>query len=82
MSAQANLAGLFYPSEEEMWSDLPWQPIPVHTVPKKLDKVRNFFLLTFEKNNVFKIFIVYYAALGSGIPVSEIKSGRQSIEKI
>ncbi|XP_014279966.1 prostatic acid phosphatase [Halyomorpha halys] len=39
MSAQANLAGLFYPSKEEMWSDLPWQPIPVHTVPKKLDKL-------------------------------------------
>ncbi|CAH1398940.1 unnamed protein product [Nezara viridula] len=39
MSAQANLAGLFYPRKEEMWSDLPWQPIPVHTVPKKLDKL-------------------------------------------
>lgn len=39
MSAQANLAGLFYPTQEEVWSELPWQPIPVHTVPKKLDKL-------------------------------------------
>lgn len=40
MSAQANLAGLFPPINEEKWSDeLPWQPIPVHTVPWKLDHV-------------------------------------------
>lgn len=40
MSAQANLAGLFPPSDEEKWSDeIPWQPIPVHTVPTELDHV-------------------------------------------
>lgn len=40
MSAQAMLAGLFYPSEEEKWNkDIPWQPIPVHTAPKKFDYI-------------------------------------------
>lgn len=40
MSAQANLAGLFFPTEDEKWSSkILWQPIPVHTVPKSLDYV-------------------------------------------
>lgn len=40
MSAQANLAGLFPPTNEEMWhNNIPWQPIPVHTVPRQLDTV-------------------------------------------
>lgn len=39
MSALANLAGMFYPTQKEIWSDLKWQPIPVHTVPQHLDKV-------------------------------------------
>lgn len=40
MSAQANLAGLFYPSQDERWDEqIAWQPIPVHTVPKHLDYV-------------------------------------------
>ncbi|PIO57015.1 histidine acid phosphatase, partial [Teladorsagia circumcincta] len=39
MSAQANMAGLFPPSKSEMWEDnLPWQPIPVHSVPRAMDK--------------------------------------------
>lgn len=38
MSAQANLAGLFVPSEEETFhKKLPWQPIPVHTIPIDFD---------------------------------------------
>ncbi|XP_014279965.1 prostatic acid phosphatase isoform X2 [Halyomorpha halys] len=38
MSALANLAGMFYPTQQEKWSNINWQPIPVHTVPKELDK--------------------------------------------
>ncbi|KAK6020515.1 hypothetical protein OSTOST_13829 [Ostertagia ostertagi] len=39
MSAQANMAGLFPPSKSEMWEDnLPWQPVPVHSVPRAIDK--------------------------------------------
>ncbi|OUC46566.1 histidine acid phosphatase [Trichinella nativa] len=42
MSALANLAGLFPPSAEEKWNEnLPWQPIPVHSVPKNMDYVLN-----------------------------------------
>ncbi|XP_031629659.1 prostatic acid phosphatase-like [Contarinia nasturtii] len=40
MSALANLAGLFPPHAEEIWhEDIAWQPIPVHTMPLKLDYV-------------------------------------------
>lgn len=36
----ANLAGLFPPNGNEVWSkDLQWQPIPVHTIPESLDHV-------------------------------------------
>lgn len=36
MSAQANLAGLFYPTEDEQWTkDILWQPVPVHTLPRE-----------------------------------------------
>ncbi|XP_061442963.1 prostatic acid phosphatase-like isoform X2 [Rhineura floridana] len=35
MSAQANLAGLFPPSGDQIWNPkIIWQPIPVHVVPK------------------------------------------------
>ncbi|CAH1230925.1 ACP2 [Branchiostoma lanceolatum] len=38
MSAQANLAGLFPPAGDQVWnSDIPWQPIPVHTRPANDD---------------------------------------------
>ncbi|VDL66596.1 unnamed protein product [Nippostrongylus brasiliensis] len=39
MSAQVNMAGFFPPSKSELWDNaLAWQPIPVHTVPKSIDK--------------------------------------------
>ncbi|KAJ6647741.1 Lysosomal acid phosphatase [Pseudolycoriella hygida] len=40
MSAQACLAGLYPPTDEEKFDDdIMWQPIPVHTVPSHLDYV-------------------------------------------
>lgn len=40
MSSQANLAGLFYPTNDEKWNEeILWQPIPVHTVPQSLDYI-------------------------------------------
>lgn len=55
MSAYSNLVGL-YPSSKNFklpenlvssnnWPEmLPWQPIPVHTVPRPMDHVRNLIL--------------------------------------
>ncbi|XP_026726336.1 prostatic acid phosphatase-like isoform X1 [Trichoplusia ni] len=40
MSAYTFLAGLYPPSERQMWHpDIPWQPIPVHSLPKSLDNI-------------------------------------------
>jgi lysosomal acid phosphatase len=38
MSAEANLAGLFPPNDEEKWhKDIAWQPVPIHTKPMNSD---------------------------------------------
>ncbi|MEE6482726.1 hypothetical protein FKM82_013323 [Ascaphus truei] len=43
MSAQANLAGLFPPNNTQLWHpEIPWQPIPVHTVPVSQDRLLKF----------------------------------------
>lgn len=40
MSALSNLAGWFIPNEdEERWNkDILWTPIPIHTIPKQIDR--------------------------------------------
>ena len=43
MSAEAVLAGLYPPSDKQVWSnDIYWQPIPVHNMPQQLEKVLYF----------------------------------------
>lgn len=38
MSAQAGLAAMFPPANDEVWNkNLPWQPIPVHALPRTED---------------------------------------------
>ncbi|XP_026331688.1 testicular acid phosphatase homolog, partial [Hyposmocoma kahamanoa] len=40
MSAYTFLAGLYPPTERQMWHpDIPWQPIPVHSLPRELDNI-------------------------------------------
>ncbi|XP_034533839.1 lysosomal acid phosphatase isoform X2 [Notolabrus celidotus] len=43
MSAEANLAGLFPPSGQQVFNpNLIWQPIPVHTVPQSEERLLNY----------------------------------------
>ncbi|XP_042369216.1 lysosomal acid phosphatase isoform X2 [Plectropomus leopardus] len=43
MSAEANLAGLYPPSGQQVFTkDLLWQPIPVHTVPLSEERLLSF----------------------------------------
>ncbi|KAI8439270.1 hypothetical protein MSG28_013107 [Choristoneura fumiferana] len=40
MSAYTFLAGLYPPSERQTWHpEIPWQPIPVHSLPRDLDNI-------------------------------------------
>ncbi|XP_035430321.1 prostatic acid phosphatase-like [Spodoptera frugiperda] len=40
MSAYTFLAGLYPPTERQLWHpELPWQPVPVHSLPRELDNI-------------------------------------------
>lgn len=40
MTALSSLAGLYPPEGKDVWNErIQWQPIPVHTVPEKMDEV-------------------------------------------
>lgn len=39
MSAEAQLAGLYPPTGNQIWDKIKWMPIPVHTVPEDKDHV-------------------------------------------
>lgn len=40
MSALADMAGFYEPIKTDVWNpNISWQPIPIHTVPEKLDEV-------------------------------------------
>ncbi|XP_060103698.1 lysosomal acid phosphatase-like [Heteronotia binoei] len=43
MSAQSNLAGLYPPTGSQIWNHrIAWQPIPVHTLPRKYDQLLSY----------------------------------------
>lgn len=40
MSAELVLAGLYPPTESELWNDdIKWHPVPVHSIPMEYDNV-------------------------------------------
>ncbi|KZC11798.1 Prostatic acid phosphatase [Dufourea novaeangliae] len=39
MSAESHLAGLYPPSGNQVWDNIKWMPIPVHTIPVDKDHV-------------------------------------------
>lgn len=55
MSAECTAAGLFPPSEEEIWNnELQWQPIPIHTKPLNADYLLNSFVHCSRFDDLFK----------------------------
>ncbi|XP_031635142.1 prostatic acid phosphatase-like [Contarinia nasturtii] len=55
MSSQCLAAGLYPPSEDEIWhNDLNWQPVPVHTVPSTTDYFLHSFVPCSLADKLFK----------------------------
>lgn len=74
MSAMANLAGLYPPTGNQVWNKaLPWQPIPVHTLPGSIDVLMGAILPPCP---------AYDKAYAAYMQSAEIKSFDKSIQSI
>lgn len=82
MSAQVNLAALFPPSVDQIWTtNLEWSPIPVHTMPthedyylageKKCDRF-DYLMLQYMNGSEYKGWFEQFKEL---ITFLELKSG-------
>lgn len=90
MSAESNLAGFFPPRGKDIWDEnVAWQPIPVHTMPEKMDDtlaakkscpVYDHELKNLYKSEEFKaydkkLFPIYsYLTMHSGKKVNSLQS--------
>lgn len=90
MSAESNLAGFYPPHGQDIWNEnIPWQAIPVHTMPEKQDvvlaakkscPVYDYELKKLYKSQEFKAFdktympIYKYLTMYSGKTVNSLQS--------
>ncbi|XP_061443479.1 prostatic acid phosphatase-like [Rhineura floridana] len=78
MSAEANLAGLFPPTCSETWNQkIRWQPIPVHTVPRSMEK-----LLYYPIQGCPKFYQLLKETFGSREVQGELKGHMRFLTKL
>ncbi|XP_044761077.1 lysosomal acid phosphatase-like [Coccinella septempunctata] len=66
MSAASNLAGLYPPTEDQIWNpNLPWRPIPIHSKPKSEDYI-------FEMGSICPRYEEIYQDLLNSVEFKEI----------